>query len=74
MVLPMAVEAGKTFARAAGFAEADVATIGQQSPQHFEWDSKSPEENIYFSLEVHLTKRANLWDLYLNLQTGALHQ
>jgi hypothetical protein len=64
------IEAGKTFARAAGFAESDVAMVGQQSPQHFEWDSS--EENIYFAVEIHLNKRGSLWDLYFNLGTGAL--
>jgi hypothetical protein len=31
-----AIEAGKMFARAAGFAEADVEMIGQEARQHFE--------------------------------------
>jgi len=65
-----AVEAGKIFARAAGFAETDVATIGQKSPQDFAWDSN--EENVSFSVEIHLNKRGNLWDLYFNLGTGTL--
>lgn len=65
-----AIEAGRRFARGAGFAEADVAMIGQMSQQHFEWDSR--DEGIYFSVEIHLTQRRNLWDLYFNLGTGAL--
>ena len=65
-----AVEAGKILARAAGFAETDVATIGQKSPQDFAWDSN--EENVSFSVEIHLNKRGNLWDLYFNLGTGTL--
>lgn len=66
-----AIEAGKILARAAGFAEADVAMIGQMPQQHFEWDNK--KDGIYFSVEIHLTKRANLWDLYSNLGTGDLN-
>ena len=65
-----AIEGGKILARAAGFAETDVAKIGQQPQQRFEWDSK--EENIYFAVEIHLNKRGALWDLYFNLGTGAL--
>lgn len=65
-----AIEGGKIFARAAGFAETDVAVIGQQPQQHFEWDTNL--DNIYFAVEIHLNKRGNLWDLYFNLGTGAL--
>ena len=69
-----AIEAAKILARAAGFADTDISAIGRESPQHFEWDSKSPGENVYFSLEVHLTKRSKLWEAYMNLGTGALHE
>lgn len=47
-----------------------MATIGQKSPQDFAWDSN--EENVSFSVEIHLNKRGNLWDLYFNLGTGTL--
>jgi hypothetical protein len=65
-----AIEAGRLFARGAGFADVDVAMIGQMPQQHFEWDSN--QENIYFAVEIHLNKRGNLWDLYFNLGTGVL--
>ena len=65
-----AIEAGRLFARGAGFADADVAMIGQMPQQHFDWDSN--QENINFAVEIHLNKRGNLWDLYFNLGTGVL--
>jgi hypothetical protein len=67
------VDAGRTFAEAAGLPRTEVAKVGTDSPQRYEWrDSATKQSGQSYILELRITRADRNWELYLSLGAEAL--
>jgi hypothetical protein len=57
----------KMFAESVGLDTSDLRTVGRQSPQHYQWQSKQNGETILYVLECRFNHEANgPWKMGLN--------
>ncbi len=70
------MDAGRTFAEAAGLPQTDVAKVGTDSPpryERYEWrDSATKQSGQSYILELRITHADRNWELYLSLGAETL--
>jgi hypothetical protein len=61
------VSTAKTLAAASGLPAGDVASIGREALQNFHWYSTRQQRREMLGVEIHIVRRASLWELYFNV-------
>jgi hypothetical protein len=62
----------RRFARASGVPESDLATVGNDRVQNFNWESASGNEKDIYGVEVRFTRQGASWELYFNVGRNAM--